>query len=132
MARSPNRAALASGDAAVAFVGHTAARLPRTQESRPTRRDGCLAREMRKPNRATRTAAGVPLLFWDLRLLVRHAGTSRGRLLLPRRAIVRPAGTTGEAAGARHALPRGALQLKTRARVHHRRAASVNGRDDLL
>jgi hypothetical protein len=27
---------------------------------------------MRKPNRATLTAAGVLLLFWDLRLLVRH------------------------------------------------------------
>jgi hypothetical protein len=48
---------------------------PRTQESRPTRRDGCLAREMRKPNRATRTAAGALLLFWDLRLLVRHGSS---------------------------------------------------------
>ena len=38
----------------------------------------------------------------------------------------------GRGAGARHALPRGALQLKTGAGVHHRRAASVNGRDDLL
>jgi hypothetical protein len=46
--------------------------IPRTQESRPTWRDGCLAREMRKPNHATRTAAGALLLFWDLRLLVRH------------------------------------------------------------
>ena len=43
----------------------------------------------------------------------------------------RPTGD-GRPAGARHALPRAALQLKTRARVHHRRAASVNGRDDLL
>ena len=49
----------------------------RTEESRPTRRDGCLAREMRKPNRATRTAAGALLLFWDLRLLVRHALSRR-------------------------------------------------------
>jgi len=46
--------------------------LPRTQESRRTQRDGCIAREMRKPNRATRTAAGVLLLFWGLRLLVCH------------------------------------------------------------
>jgi hypothetical protein len=51
--------------------------LPRTQESRPTWRDGCLAREMRKPNRATRTAAGALLLFWDLRLLIRHGCRSR-------------------------------------------------------
>jgi hypothetical protein len=50
--------------------------MPRIQESRPTRRDGCLAREMRKPNRATRTAAGALLLFWGLRLLVRHARVS--------------------------------------------------------
>jgi hypothetical protein len=46
--------------------------LPRTEESRPTRRDGCLAREMRKPHHATRTAAGALLRFWGLRLLVRH------------------------------------------------------------
>jgi hypothetical protein len=35
-------------------------------------------------------------------------------------------------AGARRTLPRGALQLKPGARVHHRRATSVDGRDDLL
>jgi hypothetical protein len=36
---------------------------PRTEESRRARRHGCIAREMRKPNRATRTAAGALLLF---------------------------------------------------------------------
>ena len=41
-----------------------------------------MAREMRKPNRATRTAAGVLLLFWDLRLLVRHASSNGVRGLL--------------------------------------------------
>ena len=43
-----------------------------------------------------------------------------------------PGPTTGGAAGARHALPRGGLQLKAGARVHHRCAASVDGRDDFL
>ena len=47
--------------------------MPRTEESRRAWRDGCIAREMRKPNRPTRTAAGALLLFWGLRLLVRHA-----------------------------------------------------------
>jgi hypothetical protein len=49
-----------------------AAAMPRTEESRRARRHGCIAREMRKPNRATRTAAGALLLFCGLRLLVRH------------------------------------------------------------
>jgi len=43
---------------------------------------------MRKPNRATRTAAGALLLFCGLRLLVRHATASGGWLLLQREAIV--------------------------------------------
>jgi hypothetical protein len=51
--------------------------LPRTEESRRARRHGCIAREMRKPNRATRTAAGALLLFCGLRLLVRHGCDSR-------------------------------------------------------
>ena len=63
----------------------------------------------------------------------RHAGISRGGLLLPRRAIVRTPGlTTGGIAGARRALPRGALELKPGAGVHHRRTSGVDGRDDLL
>jgi hypothetical protein len=33
------------------FGGNGTVASPRTQESRRTRRDGCLAREMRKPNR---------------------------------------------------------------------------------
>jgi hypothetical protein len=71
----------------------------------------------------------APLTLGQRRLELRHARASGGWLLVTRGAIVRP-GRTG--AGARHALPRGALQLKTGARVHHRRAAGVNGRDDLL
>jgi hypothetical protein len=50
---------------------------PRTEESRRGRRHGCVAREMRKPNRAMRTAAGALLLFCGLRLLVRHGSDSR-------------------------------------------------------
>jgi hypothetical protein len=48
---------------------------PRTEESRRARRHGCIAREMSKPNRATRTAAGALLLFYGPRLLVRHERT---------------------------------------------------------
>ena len=50
---------------------------PRNEESRRSRRHDCIAREMRKPNRATRTAAGALLLFCGLRLLVRHGCGSR-------------------------------------------------------
>ena len=73
------------------------------------------------------------LLSSAIQLLLCHAGTSRGRLLLPRRAIARTRGlTTGGIAGARRALPRGALELKAGAGVHHRRTAGVDGGDDVL
>ena len=51
--------------------------MPRTEESRRARWDDCTAREMRKRNRATRTAAGELLLSWAVRLLVRHGSDSR-------------------------------------------------------
>jgi len=51
--------------------------LPRTQESRRTRRDGCIAREMRKPNHAALTAAVALLRCLGVRLVVRHGRGSR-------------------------------------------------------
>ena len=67
-----------------ALIGRETPGSPRTEEPRRARGDGCLARERRKPNRATRTAAGALLLFWGLRLLVRHGWDSRAeRVAVP-------------------------------------------------
>jgi len=84
---------------------------------------------MRKPDRAQLPAVAALLLSSDLRLLVRHARASGGWCWLR---AERSSDRGGRAAGARHALPRSALQLKTGAGVHDRRGAGVNGRDDLL
>jgi hypothetical protein len=74
-------------------------------------------------------AVAALLLSSDLRLLVRHARASGGWLLLTRGAIVRPGRTGGGSASCARTW---SLQLKTGARVHHRCAASVDYRDDLL
>lgn len=49
-----------------------------------------MARTMRKPNRARLTSEAALLLSWCIGLLVRHARTSGGWLLLTRGAIVWP------------------------------------------
>jgi len=54
--------------------------LPRPQESRRARRDGCIARTMRKPDRTELPAVAALLLSSELRLLVRH---ERARLRRP-------------------------------------------------
>ena len=46
---------------------------PRAQQSRRARRDDCIARAMRKPDRTKLPAVAALLLSSDLRLLVRHA-----------------------------------------------------------
>ena len=56
--------------------------LPRTQQSRRARRDDCIARMIRKPNRARLTADVALLLSSGMRLLVRHVLSSCGWLLL--------------------------------------------------
>jgi hypothetical protein len=45
---------------------------PRAQQSRRARRDDCIARAMRKPDRTKFPAVAALLLSSDLRLLVRH------------------------------------------------------------
>jgi hypothetical protein len=50
--------------------------LPRAQQSRRARRNDCIARAMRKPDRTKLPAVAALLLSSDLRLLVRH-GLSR-------------------------------------------------------
>jgi hypothetical protein len=55
-----------------AAARHGVTEMPRTQASRRARRDGGIARTIRKPNRA-RMAAAIALLLWSCpRLLVRH------------------------------------------------------------
>ena len=50
---------------------------PRAQQSRCARRDGCIARTMRKPDRTKAPAVAALLLSSDLRLLVRHGSDGR-------------------------------------------------------
>jgi hypothetical protein len=107
--------------------------LPRAQQSGCARRDGCIARTMRKPDRTKLPAVAALLLSSALRLLVRHAGRSRGRPPLSAESDRPfPGQTTGGIAGARRAPRVAALELKLSARMHHRRTPGVDGRDDLL
>ena len=63
---------------------------------------------------------------------LRHGTDTGGWLLLSRGAITLTRGGLVGIAGARDALPRGALQVEAGAGVHHRRAPGVDGGDDLL
>lgn len=63
---------------------------------------------------------------------LRHGMDAGGWRLLTRGAITLTRGGLVGIAGARDALPRGALQVQAGAGVHHRHAPSVNGGDDLL
>ena len=58
--------------------------MPRAQQSRRARRDDCIARAMRKPDRTKLPAVAALLLSSDLRLLVRHDLDRQGQ---PGRAI---------------------------------------------
>ena len=60
------------GRRTIASVGHLTTGSPLPQESRRARRDGCIARTMRKPDRTKLPAVAALLLSSDLRLLVRH------------------------------------------------------------
>lgn len=74
----------------IARVGRGVGRamaMPRTEESRPDRRDGRMAREMRKLNHAAPTAAVVLLLCWGVRLLVCHGRSNGGARFLPPGAV---------------------------------------------
>jgi len=51
--------------------------MPRAQQSPCARRDDCIARTMRKPDRTRLPAVAALLLSSDLRLLVRHERTRR-------------------------------------------------------
>ena len=82
--------------------------MPRTEECRRAPRDGCIAREMRKANRATRTVAGALLLSWGLRLLVRHVRDHAARdtatiplTLVPAHGVRRTLLAAQESAGVR-------------------------------
>jgi hypothetical protein len=53
------------------------AAMPWPQESRRARRDDCIARTMRKPDRTKFPTVAALLLSSNLRLLVRHASSNR-------------------------------------------------------
>ena len=103
---------LAECDSERAGIGVTAK--PRAQESRRARRDDCIARTIRKPDRTKLPAVAALLLSSDLRLFVRHGlsclAAASGRLLHPGDAgaeLLKAGGIRRATASVRVGLPLG-------------------------